>query len=214
MLLDDVKTVLGISDTLKDALLNVYIRKGTTLITNYMNTPIYGKANTTIGAVKYEAIPGLAGNSYTVTIVQGAGVSIPTAGVIDLFGNLIITLGTESTSIPLSVTASQIASLIFTGDGLALITATVPVGAVSTTVQVASTSRTLTPVVLVDVPTLYPDAIIEYVVLTYRKKGIEGLKSYSQGSRSGTYEDSLQQSVKDLLPSPFIRMSGVVQNVI
>ena len=111
MLLDDIKTVLNITDTSKDTLLAVYIRKGTTLITNYMNAP----------------------------------------------------------DVPI----------------------TVP------------------PTLPVDVVTAYADAIIEYVVLTYRKKGVEGLKSYSQGSRSGTYEDSLQQSVKSLLPSPFIRMASV-----
>ena len=60
-----------------------------------------------------------------------------------------------------------------------------------------------------DVANTYPDALVEYVLLSYRKKGTEGLKSYSQGSRSGTYDDGLQQSVKDLLPSPFIRMMGV-----
>jgi len=111
MLLDDVKTVLGISDTLKDALLGIYIRKGTTLVNIYMNFP----------------------------------------------------------DIPI----------------------------------------TAPPTLPVDVATTYADAIIEYVTIAYRKKGIEGLKAFSQGSRSGTYEDSLQQSVKSLLPSPFIRMSGV-----
>jgi len=111
MLLDDIKTVLGISDFTRDALLAVYIRKGTTLVNAYMNFP-----------------------------------DIPVTNPI-----------------------------------------TLPV----------------------DVATVYADALIEYVVLSYRKKGIEGLKAYSQGSRSGTYEDTLQQSVKDLLPSPFIRMKGV-----
>jgi len=209
MLLDDIKTELGILDTSRDSLLNLYIRKGTTLIVNYMNTPIYGKANLTLNAVKYEALTGLAGNSYTITIVQGVGVSIPTAGIIDLFGNLIITLGTSNISVPLSVTASQISALIFTGDGLGLITANISINTTGTTVQVVSTSATFIPVVLVNVPVIYADALTEYVMLRYRKKGNEGVKQYSQGSRSGTYEDGLQQSVKALLPSPFIKMMGV-----
>lgn len=111
MLLDDLKTVLGISDVSKEALLNVYIRKGTTLITNYMNAP------------------------------------------------------------PVPVTD---------------------------------------PITLqVDVATAYADALIEYVTLCYRKRGNEGVKSFGQGGRSGTYEDGLQESVKALLPSPFIRMAKV-----
>jgi hypothetical protein len=62
--------------------------------------------------------------------------------------------------------------------------------------------------VTVDSSTLYPDSVIEYVVLCYRKKGNEGLKQFTQGARSGTYEDNLPQSVKALLPLPSIRMMG------
>jgi len=66
------------------------------------------------------------------------------------------------------------------------------------------------PVTLpVDVATAYPDVLIEYAVVMCRKKGNEGIKSSSQGSRSVTYESGLPDSVKDLLPSPFIRMMGV-----
>jgi len=99
------------------------------------------KASVTIGDVKYEAASvGLAGNAYTVTIVQGTGVSATTAGVVTAAGALTITLGTNSSSVPLSVKASDIAALTFTGDGAALITAT----AVSAnTVQSASTVKSL-----------------------------------------------------------------------
>jgi hypothetical protein len=61
----------------------------------------------------------------------------------------------------------------------------------------------------VDVATTYADALIEYVTLCYHKKGNEGVKQASQGSRGVTYVDGLPDSVKDLLPSPFIRMMGV-----
>ena len=111
MLLDDIKTVLNITDTSKDTLLAVYIRKGTTLITNYMNAP------------------------------------------------------------------------------------DVPV------------TDPITPPV--DVATAYADALIEYVTLCYRKRGNEGVSQASQGSRGVTYESGLPDSVKGLLPSPFIRMVGV-----
>jgi|GEM_PF-49003 len=99
------------------------------------------KASVTIADVKYEAASvGTAGNAYTVTIVQGTGVSATTAGVVDATGNLTITLGTNSSSVALSVKASDIAALTFTGDGAALITAT----AVSAnTVQSASTVKSL-----------------------------------------------------------------------
>jgi len=59
-----------------------------------------------------------------------------------------------------------------------------------------------------DIETVYPDALIEYVVQVYRKKGNEGLKSYGQGSRLGSYGEELSDSVKSLLPSPSIRMRG------
>lgn len=100
------------------------------------------KASISIGGVKYEAASaGTAGNSYTVTIIQGTGASVATAGVINATGNLTITLGTDSSSDPLSVTASQIAALTFTGAGASLITATAVNGS---TVQSASASQTLT----------------------------------------------------------------------
>jgi len=108
MLLDDIKTILGKeSDYSIDNLLGVYIRRGVTLITNYMNAPI-----------------------------------------------------TDPPTLP------------------------------------------------VDVETVYADALIEYTTLCYRKRGNEGVKSFGQGSRSGTYEDGLSESVKSLLPSPYIRMMG------
>jgi hypothetical protein len=100
-----------------------------------------GKAGVTIGDVRYDAAAvGTAGNAYTVTIVQGSGASVTTAGVVDGSGNLVITLGTTSGSVPLSVKASDIAALSFSGAGAALITATVLLGA---TVQVASAIKTM-----------------------------------------------------------------------
>lgn len=115
MLEDDIKTVLNITDTSKDTLLAVYIRKGTTLITNYMNAP------------------------------------------------------------------------------------DVPV--------------TVPPTPPLDVTAVYADALIEYVTLCYRKRGNEGVSQAQQGSRGVTYESDLPDSVKGLLPSPFIRMMGVQRNV-
>lgn len=58
----------------------------------------------------------------------------------------------------------------------------------------------------IDISALYEDAIIEFVIINYNKRGNEGIKNYSQGSRSGTYGDDIPQSVKALLPLPAIRM--------
>jgi hypothetical protein len=113
-LLDDIKTLLGISDISRDDLLNIYIRKAKTLITTYLQ------------------IPTEAYTDYTGTVIE-----------------------------PIDVTVN------------------------------------------------YPDACIEYAIECYRKKGNEGVKSFGQGSRSGTYEDGLSESVKSLLPSPYIKMMGV-----
>lgn len=56
----------------------------------------------------------------------------------------------------------------------------------------------------IDVEATYPDAVIEFVTLTMNKRGNEGLKQFTQGSRSGTYESSqLPESVIFLLPAPY-----------
>lgn len=82
-----------------------------------------GSATITINDVTYKAVAtGAAGNAYTVTINQGSGASVATAGVVDGSGNLVITLGTDANSKPLNVKASQIAALTLTGAGAALIT--------------------------------------------------------------------------------------------
>lgn len=60
----------------------------------------------------------------------------------------------------------------------------------------------------VDIQILYPDAVIQYAIECYRQRGNEGIKQFSQGSRSGTLTDGLSQSVKDLLPLPKIRLMG------
>jgi len=65
------------------------------------------------------------------------------------------------------------------------------------------------PDISIDISTTYPDAVIDYVIICMNKKGNEGVKQFSQGSRSGTYENSLPDSVKALLPPPFVRMLGV-----
>ncbi|MBU3098381.1 MULTISPECIES: phage head-tail connector protein [Clostridium] len=56
---------------------------------------------------------------------------------------------------------------------------------------------------------LYPDAVIEYVTISMNKRGNEGLQSFGQGSRSGTYVTGLTDTVKALLPPPYVRMLGV-----
>jgi len=60
----------------------------------------------------------------------------------------------------------------------------------------------------VDISLTYPDAVIEYVTICTNKRGNEGIKQSSQGSRSQTYGSDLSDSVKALLPVPFVRMMG------
>ena len=66
-------------------------------------------------------------------------------------------------------------------------------------------STTIPPL---DVSVAYPDAVIEYATICMNKRGSEGIKQSSQGSRSAVYEDSLPLSVKALLPLPFVKMMG------
>jgi hypothetical protein len=60
------------------------------------------------------------------------------------------------------------------------------------------------------IQTNYPDAIIEIVVFAYKNKSKENIKSVTQGARSVTYTDgtifAITETVKQLLPSPYIRM--------
>ena len=65
------------------------------------------------------------------------------------------------------------------------------------------------PAVAVDIATTYPDAVIEYVIISMNRKGNEGITQFSQGSRSGTYGSDLPASVKALLPAPYVTMSSV-----
>lgn len=72
-----------------------------------------------------------------------------------------------------------------------------------TTVDSNNVSTIVQPI---DVTLTYPDALIEYVTICVNKRGNEGLKQFSQASRSGSYGNDLPDSVKALLPKPFIRM--------
>jgi flagellin len=65
--------------------------------------------------------PGTAGNAYTVTIVQGTGNDLATAGVVDADGNVTITLGTDSSGNPLSVKGADLDGLTLTGPGASLV---------------------------------------------------------------------------------------------
>lgn len=54
-----------------------------------------------------------------------------------------------------------------------------------------------------DISTTYPDAVIEYVIICMNRRGNEGIKQSSQGSRSQTYTSDLPDSVIALLPVPY-----------
>jgi hypothetical protein len=55
----------------------------------------------------------------------------------------------------------------------------------------------------VDITTAYPDAIIEFVMSELNRRGNEGVRQFSQGSRSGTYTNELSENVISLLPLPY-----------
>lgn len=61
----------------------------------------------------------------------------------------------------------------------------------------------------VDIATVYPDAVIEYVLININRKGMEGITKLGQESRSVEYGDDLPDSVKNLLPKPYVTMLGV-----
>lgn len=66
-------------------------------------------------------------------------------------------------------------------------------------------SATIPPL---DMSVVYPDAVTEYVTICMNKRGNEGIKQSSQGSRSATYGSDLPDSVKALLPLPNVKMMG------
>lgn len=61
----------------------------------------------------------------------------------------------------------------------------------------------------VDIQATYPDALVEYAIECMSRQGNEGIKQYSQGSRSGTYGNELSDTVMALLPAPYAIMFGV-----
>lgn len=80
----------------------------------------------------------------------------------------------------------------------------------TTTQTINNGDGTTTIVQPIDVASTYPDAIVEFVVENYNKRGNEGLKQFSQGSHSGAYDSALSADVKALLPKPYIRMRSTV----
>lgn len=52
----------------------------------------------------------------------------------------------------------------------------------------------------------FDDAVIEYVTICANKRGNEGLATYTQGGVQGSYVNDLPNSVKSLLPLPFVKM--------
>ncbi|AKA71971.1 phage head-tail connector protein [Clostridium scatologenes] len=54
--------------------------------------------------------------------------------------------------------------------------------------------------------TAYPEALIEYALVCMRRNGNEGIKQATQGNKSVTWEGGLPDSVKELLPLPYIKL--------
>lgn len=55
---------------------------------------------------------------------------------------------------------------------------------------------------------LFKDAIIQIIVNEYQGQKQSGIKSMTQGQRSVTYKDAIEldDSIKKLLPKPFMRL--------
>jgi hypothetical protein len=86
--------------------------------------------------------------------------------------------------------------------------------AITTTDPITGIVTTILPI---DVSTTYPDAVIEYVIICMNKRGNEGIKQGSQGSRSQSYGNDLPDSVIALLPVPYatlIRTTPIPTGVI
>lgn len=89
------------------------------------------------------ASEGVAGDSYTVNVIQGSGTSIATSVSVDDTGAVTITLGTDGDDNPLTVTADDIAQLTATGDGAALISLAAE-GDGSATISITGGAQNLT----------------------------------------------------------------------
>ena len=74
---------------------------------------------------------------------------------------------------------------------------------------ISTNDGTYTTIESTNIEESYPDAIIEYVIICMNKRGNEGIKQFSEGSTSGTYGNELPESVKALLPMPFVTLKGV-----
>lgn len=52
----------------------------------------------------------------------------------------------------------------------------------------------------------YPDAVIQYAIEALNRQGDEGIKVSEVSSVQSTYELGISESVKALLPLPYVRM--------
>lgn len=64
----------------------------------------------------------------------------------------------------------------------------------------------------IDVAVAYPDAICDYAVICFNKRGNEGIKQGSAGSMSQTYGNDLPDSTIALLPLPCAVMLDTRRN--
>ena len=58
------------------------------------------------------------------------------------------------------------------------------------------------------IETTYPDAVLQHVIEALNRLGDEGIKVSQISSVQSTYELGISDSVKALLPLPFVRMMG------
>jgi hypothetical protein len=71
-MLEDIKTLLGIADISKDSILNIYIRKATAIIINYLNNPTFD--STYVQSNFQDAIIELVVNAYSINTNTKTGI--------------------------------------------------------------------------------------------------------------------------------------------
>ena len=58
------------------------------------------------------------------------------------------------------------------------------------------------------IETTYPDAVFQHVIEALNRLGDEGIRVSQTSSVQSTYELGISETVKSLLPLPYVRMMG------
>lgn len=155
---------------------------------------------------------GTVGNDYALEIKQATGNSIATTGEIDANGKVVITLGTDGSGNPLSVTAADIGGLTFTGAGASLVDVTVKDGTAGLSV-VAETKLAGGAEATSHVSSFY-DAMIANNAVTELKKGFSMAIVLDGDVKKITIDEDVtgSENVKNKLQELLTDAFGTVNN--